>query len=48
LKIDVEGATYAVLEGFGERIKDINAVHLEAEHIKYIKARNYMKISLLS
>jgi FkbM family methyltransferase len=32
LKIDVEGATYHVLEGFGERIKDIKCIQLEAEH----------------
>jgi FkbM family methyltransferase len=32
LKIDVEGGTYHVLDGFGERIKDINCVQLEAEH----------------
>jgi FkbM family methyltransferase len=32
LKIDVEGATYHVLEGFGERIKDIKCMQIEAEH----------------
>jgi FkbM family methyltransferase len=32
LKIDVEGATYQVLDGFGERIKDIKCIQLEAEH----------------
>jgi FkbM family methyltransferase len=32
LKIDVEGATYHVLDGFGERIKDIKCIQLEAEH----------------
>ena len=32
LKLDVEGYTYEVLEGFGDRIGDIKAIHLEAEH----------------
>lgn len=32
LKIDVEGCTYEVLEGFGESLKFVNAIHLEAEH----------------
>jgi FkbM family methyltransferase len=32
LKLDVEGATYEVLEGFGGRITDIQAMHIEAEH----------------
>jgi len=32
LKLDVEGASYEVLEGFGKRLKDIKAMHIEAEH----------------
>ena len=32
LKIDVEGGTYHVLEGFGKRIVDIKCIQLEAEH----------------
>ena len=32
LKLDVEGYSYEVLEGFGDRINDIKAIHLEAEH----------------
>ena len=32
LKIDVEGANYEVLEGFGDRLKDIKALHIECEH----------------
>jgi uncharacterized protein YqgQ len=32
LKLDVEGASYEVLEGFGERLKDIKVMHIEAEH----------------
>lgn len=34
LKLDVEGVNYEVLEGFGERIVDINCMHIEAEHIR--------------
>ena len=42
LKLDVEGATYEVLDGFGERIKDIQAMHIEAEHGKVsFKAKKY-------
>jgi FkbM family methyltransferase len=33
LKIDVEGAGFEVLESFGTRITDVNAIHIEAEHI---------------
>jgi len=33
LKIDVEGATYAVLDGFGSRLKDVACIQLEAEHL---------------
>jgi FkbM family methyltransferase len=33
LKIDVEGATYEVLEGFGDRLKDVKAMHIECEHV---------------
>jgi len=32
LKIDVEGFTYEVIEGFGARINDVKLIHLEAEH----------------
>ena len=32
LKIDVEGATYEVLEGFGDKLTAIKCVQLEAEH----------------
>ena len=32
LKLDVEGASYEVLEGFGDRLQDINSMHIEAEH----------------
>jgi FkbM family methyltransferase len=32
LKIDVEGATFDVLEGFGDLLWFVKSVHLEAEH----------------
>ena len=32
LKLDVEGCNWEVLDGFGDRLKDINAIHVEAEH----------------
>jgi FkbM family methyltransferase len=51
LKLDVEGASYVVLDGFGSRIKDINAIHVEAEHLKLTSLENlvhsYDDISLL-
>lgn len=31
-KIDVEGATFEVLESFGEEIKNIKSIHIECEH----------------
>ena len=31
-KIDVEGATFEVLESFGERINQIKSLHIECEH----------------
>lgn len=34
LKLDVEGANFEVLEGFGNRLKDVAALHIEAEHIE--------------
>ena len=32
LKLDVEGLNYEVLEGFGDKIKSVNAIHIESEH----------------
>jgi len=32
LKIDVEGCSYEVLEGFGNRLSDVKAIHVEHEH----------------
>lgn len=32
LKLDAEGCNYEVLEGFGSRLKDVRAIHVEAEH----------------
>lgn len=37
LKLDVEGANYEVLDGFGNRLNDIGAIHIEAEHIEEYK-----------
>lgn len=37
LKLDVEGCNYEVLEGFGDRLKDVNVIHIEAEHIEIWK-----------
>jgi len=32
LKVDVEGCSYEVLEGFGTRLVDVKAIHVEHEH----------------
>jgi len=32
LKLDVEGCSYEVLEGFGSRLVDVKAIHVEHEH----------------
>ena len=32
LKLDVEGLNYEVLQGFGSRIVDVQAIHVESEH----------------
>jgi len=34
VKVDVEGFTWEVLQGFGLRIKDIKLIHMETDHIK--------------
>lgn len=34
LKLDVEGCNYEVLKGFGNKLKNVNAIHTEAEHIE--------------
>lgn len=39
LKLDVEGCTYEVLEGFGERLKIVKSIHIEAEHRKIWKGQ---------
>jgi len=31
-KLDVEGASYEVLESFGERIDDLKSIQIEAEY----------------
>ncbi len=42
LKLDVEGCNWDVLDGFGNRLKDVNAVHVEAEHENNYKERNHL------
>lgn len=32
LKLDVEGCNFEALQGFGDRLKDVNSIHIEAEH----------------
>ncbi len=39
LKIDVEGATYEVLMGFGSELKILKAIHLEAENTEVWKGQ---------
>jgi len=39
LKIDVEGFLFQVLQGFGERIKDIKSMHIETEYIPVWKGQ---------
>ncbi len=33
-KIDVEGCNYEALEGFGERLRDVKVIQVEAEHVE--------------
>ena len=48
VKIDVEGCTYEVLEGFGERLKDVKCIQLEAEHVKvFERQRLFDEVSSL-
>ena len=35
VKIDVEGATYEVLESFGSDINKLKFIHLEAEYVQF-------------
>jgi FkbM family methyltransferase len=42
LKLDVEGCNWDVLDGFGDRLKDVNAVHVEAEHQNNYKEQNHL------
>lgn len=37
VKIDVEGATYEVLEGFGDILQTVKIMHLETEEIEFFK-----------
>lgn len=42
LKLDVEGCNWEVLDGFGDRLKDVNAVHVEAEHQSNYQEKNHL------
>lgn len=37
VKIDVEGNSYEVLEGFGDKLKNIKCIHIENEHVEVWK-----------
>jgi FkbM family methyltransferase len=39
MKIDVEGATYEVLEGMGELLGQVKIMHIETESIAYFKGQ---------
>lgn len=39
LKLDVEGASYEVLEGFGKRLKDLKSVQIETEQYQIWKGQ---------
>ena len=41
LKLDVEGCNWEVLDGFGNRLKDVNCIQVEAEHLDNYKEKNY-------
>ena len=48
LKLDVEGGSYEVLEGFGSRLSDVKSIHVEAEHIaRWAKTKLYDDIAKL-
>lgn len=42
LKLDVEGVNWEVLDGFGNRLKDVNCIHVESEHTKIFKENNHL------
>jgi len=48
LKLDVEGCNYEVLEGFGNRLKDVKSIHIEAEHTDFAYGNNKLFISIQS
>jgi len=39
LKIDVEGSSYEVLEGFGDMIWNVKCIHIECEHVPVWKGQ---------
>lgn len=42
LKLDAEGCNFEVLEGFGKRLNDVKAIHIEAEHVHYAYKQNVL------
>ena len=48
VKLDVEGYTYQVLEGFGEKLSNVKCIQLEAEHVElYDGERLFDEVSSL-
>ena len=44
LKLDVEGVNWEVLDGFGDRLKDVGAIHVESEHVDICGSRLWPEI----
>lgn len=44
LKIDVEGCTYEILDGFGNMIKNVNLLHIETEQEEYFMGQTIESI----
>jgi FkbM family methyltransferase len=48
LKIDVEGLSYEVIEGFGEKIKNVKIIHIENEHVQvWVNQKLYCDVEKL-
>jgi len=43
LKLDVEGASYEVLEGFGDELNRVKSIHIESEHIELGEGQRLFK-----
>lgn len=46
VKIDVEGVGYEVLEGFGDRLKDMKAIQIELEKVEMFKGQTLVDATL--